>query len=89
LITENQVYWDKEEIMSVFQIRIPDSVEINDFELRMLIASKLFEDGKLSSGQAAEIVGVSKRTFIELLGKYNVSVFGYNYEELEEDLENA
>jgi len=75
--------------MSVFQIRIPDSVEINDFELRMLIASKLFEDGKLSSGQAAEIVGVSKRTFIELLGKYNVSVFGYNYEELEEDLENA
>ncbi len=75
--------------MSVFQIQIPDSVEINDFELKMLIAAKLFEDGKLSSGQAAEIVGVSKRTFIELLGKYNVSVFGYNYEELEEDLENA
>ncbi|MBD3628622.1 UPF0175 family protein [Cyclobacterium sp.] len=75
--------------MSVFQIQIPDSVEINDFELRMLIAVKLFEDGKLSSGQAAEIVGVSKRTFIELLGKYNVSVFGYNYEELEEDLENV
>ena len=75
--------------MSVFQIQLPDSVEINDFELRMLIAVKLFEDGKLSSGQAAEIVGVSKRTFIELLGKYNVSVFGYNYEELEEDLENA
>lgn len=75
--------------MSVFQIQIPDSVEINDFELKMLIAAKLFEDGKLSSGQAAEIVGVSKRTFIELLGKYNVSVFGYSYEELEEDLENA
>lgn len=55
----------------------------------MLIAVKLFEDGKLSSGQAAEIVGVSKRTFIELLGKYNVSVFGYSYEELEEDLENV
>lgn len=75
--------------MNVFQIQIPDSVEINDFELKMLIAVKLFEDGKLSSGQAAEIVGVSKRTFIELLGKYNVSVFGYSYEELEEDLENV
>ncbi|WP_439484466.1 UPF0175 family protein [Cyclobacterium plantarum] len=75
--------------MSVFQIQMPDSVEISDFELRMLIAVKLFEDGKLSSGQAAEIVGVSKRTFIELLGKYNVSVFGYNYEELEEDLKNV
>ena len=43
--------------MSVFQIQIPDSVKINDFELKMLIASRLFEEGKLSSGQAAEVVG--------------------------------
>lgn len=62
---------------------------MNDFELKMLIASKLFEDGKLSSGQAAEIVGISKRAFIEILGKYNVSIFGYDYKELEEDLKNA
>lgn len=75
--------------MSVFHIKIPDSVKINDFELKMLIASKLFEDGKLSSGQAAEIVGISKRAFIEILGKYNVSIFGYEYGELEEDLKNA
>lgn len=75
--------------MSVFQIQIPDSVKINDFELKMLIASRLFEEGKLSSGQAAEIVGISKRAFVEILGKYGVSLFGYEYEELEEDLENA
>lgn len=75
--------------MSVFQIQIPDSVKINDFELKMLIASKLFEDGKLSSGQAADIVGISKRAFIEILDKYNVSIFGYEYGELEEDLKNA
>jgi len=75
--------------MSVFQIQIPDSVKINDFELKMLIASRLFEDGKLSSGQAAEVVGISKRAFVEILGKYNVTLFGYEYKELEEDLENA
>ena len=75
--------------MSVFQIQIPDSVKINDFELKMLIASRLFEEGKLSSGQAAEVVGISKRAFVEILGKYNVSLFGYEYEELEEDLKNA
>ena len=75
--------------MSVFHIQIPDSVKINDFELKMLVASKLFEDGKLSSGQAAEIVGISKRAFVEILGKYNVSIFGYEYEELEEGLKNA
>ncbi len=75
--------------MGVFTIQIPDSLKMNDFELKMMIASKLFEDGKLSSGQAAEIVGISKRSFIELIGKYNVSLFGYDYDELEEDLKNA
>jgi len=55
----------------------------------MLLASKLFEEGKLSSGQAAELVGITKRSFVELLGRYNVSLFGYDYEELEEDVKNA
>ena len=75
--------------MSVFKFQIPDSLKINSFELKMMIASKLFEDGRLSSGQAAEIVGLSKRSFVELMGKYKVSLFGYDYEELEEDLKNA
>ncbi|MGB3780267.1 MAG: UPF0175 family protein [Tunicatimonas sp.] len=59
---------------------------MSSFEVGMIIATKLFEDGKLSSGQAAEMVGLSKKTFIELLGKYDVSVFGYDFEELENDL---
>ena len=62
---------------------------ISDFELKMMIASKLFEDGKLSSGQAANIVGISKRSFVDLMGKYNVSLFGYDPDELEKDLKNA
>ena len=72
--------------MSEITVQLPDSLNMNDFELKMIIASKLFEDGKLSSGQAAEMVGISKRSFVELIGKYNVSLFGYDYEELEEDL---
>lgn len=70
-------------------MQIPDSLKMNDFEIKMMIASKLYENGKLSSGQAAEMVGISKRSFVELLGKYDVSLFGYDYNELEEDLENA
>ena len=62
---------------------------MNDFEIKMMIASKLYENGKLSSGQAAEMVGISKRSFVELLGKYDVSLFGYDYNELEEDFEYA
>lgn len=75
--------------MSTFTVEIPDSLKINEFDLKMIIASRLFEEGKLSSGQAAEIAGITKKTFIELIGKYNVSLFGYDAEEIEEDLKNA
>ena len=64
-------------------------LNMNDFDVTMLVAMKLFEDGKISSGQAAEMVGVSKKTFIELLGKNGISVFGYEFGEVEKDLENA
>ena len=70
------------------ELTLPKSVDINDFEIKMIVASKLYELGKISAGQAAEVAGVTKRTFIELLGKYNVSVFGYDEKELEEDLQN-
>ena len=75
--------------MDTLTIKIPSSLQISEFDLKMTLASKLYEEGKLSSGQAAEMAGISKRTFIELLGKYNVSVFGYSVEEVKEDLKNA
>ncbi len=72
----------------VVEVKLPTDLGISDFEVKMIVASKLFEQGKLLSGQAAEIVGFSKRAFLELLGKYGVSVFGYRAEELEKDLKN-
>ena len=75
--------------MNVVTINLPANLQISSFEVEMLVATKLFEDGKLSSGQAAEMVGLSKRAFVELLGKYGVSVFGYDFEELESDLKNV
>jgi predicted HTH domain antitoxin len=70
-------------------INIPDSLHLDTKEVSMLLASKLYEQGKLSSGQAAELAGYSKRTFIELLGKYEVSIFNYDEKELEKDILNA
>lgn len=75
--------------MRTLHLNIPDSVGKNDSELTMLIAAKLYEDGTLSSGQAAELAGVSKRTFIEMLGRYGVSVFSTSPEDLESDINNA
>ena len=55
----------------------------------MIVAAKLYEDAILSSGQAAQIVGLSKRAFIEMLGKYGVSVFSTSVSDLHSDMANA
>lgn len=75
--------------MRTIQINIPDSVDLKDYDFSMIVAAKLYEDAKLSSGQAAEIVGLSKRAFIEMLGKYGVSVFSKSLTDLHTDITNA
>jgi len=75
--------------MRTIQLQIPDDVDLKDQDFSMIIASKLYEDGKLSSGQAAMIAGLSKRTFIELLGRYGISVFSKSLSDLESDIANA
>ena len=69
--------------------KLPETFDMNDQEIAMSLAAKLYEDGKLSFGQAAELVGLTKRTFMELLGKYGVSVFNYPASELSNDVGNA
>jgi predicted HTH domain antitoxin len=76
-------------IMRTIQLNIPDNVELKDYDFSMIIASKLYEEAKLSAGQAAEIVGLSKRAFIEMLGKYGVSVFSNSISDLHSDIANA
>lgn len=76
--------------MKTIIVELPDQVtDVDEKEVRMIVAAKLFEQGKLSSGRAAEIVGISKRKFIETVGKYGVSIFGTQPEELEQELRNA
>lgn len=75
--------------MRTIQINIPDSVDLKDHEFSMIVAAKLYEDAKLSAGQAAQIVGLSKRAFIEMLGKYGVSVFSSSISDLHSDIANA
>ena len=65
-------------------VKIPKILSLSEFEISMILAARLYETGKLTAGQAAEMVGLSKRAFIELLGQYDVSVFGYTLED--EDL---
>ncbi|MDP3929989.1 MAG: UPF0175 family protein [Bacteroidota bacterium] len=75
--------------MKTLQVNIPDNLDISNRELELLLASKLYEDGKLSLGQAAELAGLTKRTFAELLSQYNVSIFNFPADELSSDVKNA
>jgi len=75
--------------MKTIQPNIPDTVDLNDREVKMLLASRLYEKGKLSLGQAAGLAGLSKRAFMEILGDYDVPVFNYPASELDNDIRNA
>jgi predicted HTH domain antitoxin len=75
--------------MKTITLNIPDSLGIDNREVAMLLASRLYEQGRLSLGQAAEVVGLTKRTFAELLGSYNVSIFNYPASDLSRDVSNA
>lgn len=52
-------------------------------ELRMLAAVKLYELGRLSSGRAAELAGMSRVQFLLDLGRYKVFPFEAELQELE------
>jgi len=71
--------------MSV-NINVPEGLMLSEFELSMNLAAKLFDRGLISSGQGAEMVGLSKHDFIRLLGKYEVSLFQYDMDEILQDV---
>lgn len=75
--------------MKTITVEIPENLHLDKKEAATILAVKLYERGKLSSGQAAEMAGYSKRAFLELLGEYNVPLFNYDPAEISTDIENA
>ena len=66
--------------MKTLTLNIPDTVD--EMDVKMQLAAQLFDKGVLSSGQAADIAGITKRQFLERVGKYGVSIFGETTEDL-------
>jgi predicted HTH domain antitoxin len=75
--------------MQTLTLQLPDALALDAKEAAMLLATQLYKQGRLSLGQAAELAGYSKRTFMELLGNYGVDVFDLTEEELLSDAANA
>ncbi|MFM6436861.1 MAG: UPF0175 family protein [Phenylobacterium sp.] len=55
-------------------------------EMRIAAAVKWYELGEISQGKAAEIAGLNRAKFIEVLSRYQVSPFQYTPQELAEEI---
>ncbi len=75
-------------------IELPESVfsavtkEPREFaqEMRIAAAVKWYELGEISQGKAAEIAGLNRAEFMNILARYKVSPFQYIPEELAEEM---
>ena len=83
--------------MKTFEISYPEdlpqamgeSPENFEREIKFLVAAKLYELGRISSGRASELAGMHRVEFLNRLGQYRISVFNYPLEELEREIQEA
>lgn len=64
----------------------PDEFE---HELRFLVAAKLYELGRLTSGRAADLASMPRVEFLTMLGRYRIPVFNYGLDELAQEIQEA
>jgi len=72
--------------MKHLTLNIPDNVNLDERETKRFLAAKMYEIGKLSLGQAAELAGLSKVAFSEILADYDVSLINYPPSEIIRDV---
>jgi len=70
-------------------MEVPDELKLKEDEIKIAALAKLYELGKISSGKAAELLGISRIEFLDLLGKYKVQIEPDTERELLKDIENA
>ncbi|PWK77851.1 uncharacterized protein UPF0175 [Mucilaginibacter oryzae] len=72
--------------MTTMTLNVPDALEKEHDETVRFIAAKLYEAGKLSLGEAAEMCGVDKIDLPAVLAGFNVNYIQYTYEDVMADL---
>jgi predicted HTH domain antitoxin len=80
--------------MNTISIDLPETALIalgktqKELGREILVAAvvKWFELGTISQGKAAEILGLSRAEFLDVLSRYRVSAWQYTKEELDEEL---
>lgn len=71
--------------MKTITLRIPESSSLDPKYAVRFLAAKLYESGKLSLGEAASLVNMSKVAFAETIGDYGVSLINYPVTDMVQD----
>jgi predicted HTH domain antitoxin len=72
--------------MTTITLEVPDFLEENHSDTVRFLAAKLYESGKLSLGQAADMAGLTKQTFADILADYGVNYINYSFEDVMADV---
>ena len=70
-------------------LSLKESPQEFEAEARLLLAVKLYELGRVSSGLAAELAGLSRVDFMFQLNRFGLSPIGVDPDELADDFANA
>ena len=60
-----------------------------EYEAKMALAVKLFELGRLTSGQAAQLAGVSRVTFLLECHRFGVPSVAWDHDEISAEFQDA
>lgn len=71
--------------MDSLTIKIPSKLNLSETEIKRFLAAKMYEIGKLSLGQAADLAGLSKLSFSEILADYDVAFIDYSSSDIIKD----
>ncbi|MDR9367101.1 MAG: UPF0175 family protein [Balneolaceae bacterium] len=71
--------------MTKLTLNIPTNFDLDESETKKFLAAKLYESGRLSLGQGAEMAGLSKTEFSDILSDYGVSLINYSSSEIIRD----
>lgn len=71
-----------------FLLSLKESKEEFEKRAKYLLALKLYELGKISSGKAAKLAGISRVDFLMQLGQYKVSPFQVDLDEVLKEAKN-
>ncbi len=69
-------------------VKIPE-LNIKEDEIKLLLAVKLFEEGLVSLGKAAEVSEYSEKAFTEILLHKGIPPIKYSGFDLQKEIDNA